>query len=271
MRLPRFWTEDPGTGTGSDESGAGATGDPPRDAAYWQEQAKLAFKARDDAKRKARDLEQRTLPDDRLKRLEELEAKEAQAEEERKRKAGEFESLRQDMQAKHAKALDAERARVDLLSTRWRDTVIKAEFGAASDWFGGDSAKTILDVELGMAALSKYVTVEDTEDDPRGHRVIVKHPRGHPIVGEDGNPAPFAVAIGELIAALPNKDRILRGSGKTGSGSSGGATTVRPDDDWKTLIAKAQAGDKHALKALQDRQQRAGQTIVGPAFNRSVS
>jgi hypothetical protein len=186
-------------------------------------EAKKAFEARDKAKKEIEELRKRVLNDDDLALFTTLKESQAKAEEDRAKKAGEFETLKQQL----------------------------AEFGAASDYFNGsDSSKTILDVELGMAAFAKYVHVEDADDDPRGYRVIVKSPKNETIVGKDGNPAPFAEAIGELIAQLPNKDRILRGSGKTGSGSSGGSTGSSQPVDLRNLTA-AQLKDPRVLDALK--------------------
>jgi hypothetical protein len=214
-------------------------------------EAKKAFEARDKAKKEIEELRKRVLNDDDLALFTTLKESQAKAEEDRAKKAGEFETLKQQLARKHQEEIDARESKLTSLSQRFKDTVIKAEFGAASDYFNGsDSSKTILDVELGMAAFAKYVHVEDADDDPRGYRVIVKSPKNETIVGKDGNPAPFADAIGELIAQLPNKDRILRGSGKTGSGSSGGSTGSSQPVDLRNLTA-AQLKDPRVLDALK--------------------
>jgi hypothetical protein len=197
------------------------------------------------------ELQPKVLSDDDLALFSKLKDQQAKAEEERAKKAGEFETLKQQLAKKHQDELAERETRLSTLSQRFKDTVIKAEFGAASDWFNGtDSSKTILDVDLGMSAFAKYVHVEDADNDPRGYRVIVKSPKGDTIVGKDGNPAPFSDAIGELIAQLPNKDRILRGSGKTGSGSSGGSTGSQQPVDLRNLTA-AQLKDPKVIAALQ--------------------
>jgi len=207
--------------------------------------------------------------------FETLKEQQAKAEEERAKKAGEFETLKQQQKERldqavkeHQKALAEKDQRFSGLSERFKSTVVRAEFGAATDYFSGsESSKTILDVDLGMAALGKFVHVEDVEDDPMGYRVIVKKPNGDTIFGADGNPAPFAEAIGELIKALPNRDRILRGSGKTGSGSSGGSNRGADQIDLTRLTADS-FRDPKVREALKRRAANAGGLQIGPAFDR---
>jgi hypothetical protein len=240
-----------------------ASGDT-KDAAYWEAEAKKAFRDRDTFKQKARDLEGRQLTDEQAERFKQLEEREAKAEEERKRKAGEFDAWRQTITEKHTKELQERESKLTTIAQRFQDTVKRAEFGAATDYFGGhDQSKTILDVDLAMAFLGKYIAVEDTDEG--GFRVTVKTPQGHTILGKDGNPAPFADAIGELIAALPNKERILRGSGKTGSGNSGGGSANQPAD-LAELTKRAQAGDKDAVAKLRARSAASGRLQMGSAL-----
>jgi hypothetical protein len=235
------------------------------DAAYAREEAKKAFADRDKYKKELRELREsgRLISDEQAAKYKELEDAAAKAEEERAKKAGEFDSLKKQLADKHAAELDAERKKAEAVSSRFKQTVVKAEFGAASDLFGGADAKTILDVELAIAALGKYVTVEDADDDPRGYKIVVKAPNGQPVLGRDGNPAPFADAISEVINLLPNKDRILRGSGKTGSGSSGGSGGTSPTTDLAELTQRARKGDKAALAALSQQQSGLGGIRMG--------
>jgi hypothetical protein len=232
-------------------------------------EAQLAFKARDKAKEELAKIKARALSDEDLAEYQSLKAMQVKAEEDKAKKAGEFESLKQQLTKKHQDEIAERESRMTSLSQRFKDTVIKAEFGSASEYFNGsDASKTILDVELGMAAFSKYVHVEDADDDPRGYRVIVKTPRGETIVGTDGNPAPFSEAIGELISLLPNKDRILRGGGKTGSGSSGGSNHPANPADVTELTLRAQRGDKDAIAALRNRRNAGNGLVMGSAFTR---
>jgi len=256
--------------------------DDDKDKAYYEAEAKKAFADRDAAKKKARELEEqirdlqgKVLSDDDHATFAKLKEQAVQLEEERAKKAGEFETLRKQIEERHAKAVEKLQTEIKerdtkqaTLSDRFRDTVVTAAFGSAADLFGGhDQSKTILDVELGKAALGKYVTVEDDEHDPRGYRIVVKNLRHEPILGKDGNPAPFGEAITELIESLPNKDRILRGSGKVGSGSSGGSSHKQGPVDLDATIRKAAQGDKEAIKALKDRQQPGG-IVSGTAWEK---
>jgi hypothetical protein len=234
---------------GSADTGSGDTAG--KDEFIPRAEAEKAFKARDELKKRLRELEARVMSDEQVAEYQALKDREAKAEEERKKKAGEFDSWRTQITTKHQQELEAERVKAAGLADRFRQTVVKAEFGAASELFGGESAKTILDVDLGMAALGKYVEVQDAEDDPRGYRVVVKNPRGEAILGRDGNPAPFGEAMAELIGQLPNKDRILRGSGKTGSGSSGGSTHNTGSMDLATAVKRVAQGDKDAREVLK--------------------
>jgi hypothetical protein len=257
----RYYDENDGGGKSE-----GKAGD--KDVDYWKAEAKKAFTDRDSIKEKLRALEGKSLSDEDRDLFDKLKAEQADAEEKRKRRAGEFDALKQQLTEQHTKAVKERDEKITALSSRFKNTVIRAEFGAASDYFSGaESSKTILDVELGIAALGKYVAVEELDDDPEGYRVIVKNPKGQTIMGSDGNPAPFAEAIGELIGALPNKDRILRGGGKTGSGSSGG-TSRSAIPDLVELTQLASKGDKKALEALRARRAANGGMVMGEAFTR---
>lgn len=237
------------------------------DAAYYKAEAKKAFEARDKEKQRVRELEAKVLGDDERALFERLKAENEKAEETRKRKAGEWDELKKQLTEKYTSEISARDSRINSLSDRFRDMVIRAEFGSAVDYFSGsETSKTILDVDLGMAYLGKHVSVEDTDDG--GYRVIVKRPNGHVIIGDDGNPAPFGQAIGELIEALPNKDRILRGSGKTGSGSSGGSNRAAASADVTELTQRAKQGDKDALEQLRRRRNASGALVMGSAFTR---
>lgn len=252
-------------GQGGNPQDGGAGGGKRDDAAFYQEEAKKAFEARDKVKHELRKLQEsgRILTDEQVERYKALEDAAAKAEEDRAKKAGEFDTLKNQLLTRHQQEIDEREKKLSGLSERFKRTVVKAEFGAAGEYFSGaDTSKTILDVELGMAALGKYVVVEDT-DDEFGYRVVVKNPRGETIVGKDGNPAPFSVAIGELIQQLPNRDRILRGSGKTGSGSSGGVGVTSKDMDLSELTRRVQAGDKKAIEAMKQRQADQGQMTIG--------
>jgi hypothetical protein len=239
---------------------------------YFREEAKKAFKVRDEFKAKLRTLEEsgRVLTDEQAEKYRALEAAAAKADEDRKRKAGEFDALKQQMAEQHQKDIAERDKKLHDVASRFRDTVVKAEFGAASSWFGGESAKTILDVDLGLAYLGKYVRVEDDDTDPRGYRVVVHGVDGAPMVNGSGVPVPFAEAIGKVIETLPNKDRILRGSGKTGSGSSGGsrpASSGLPVDMLRPMTAE-ELRDPKARAQMREQMAAAGGMQVGAGIPR---
>ena len=226
----RFFNTDGAAG-----AAAGGDADPEKlkeRLAYLETESKQAYKDRDAAKQTLKRLQESgaVLSDEDRQLFDKLKKDAAAAEEAAAKKAGEYDKLTKQLADKYAGDLKDRDGKIDTLSTRLRNTLVEAEFGKAGDLFGGESAKTILDVEMAIALLGRYVVVEDAEDSPRGYRVVVKNTAGETIVGKDGKPAPFGEAITEVITALPNKDRILRGSGKTGSGSSGGAVggTERP-------------------------------------------
>jgi hypothetical protein len=186
------------------------------------------------------------------------------AEEERKRKAGEFDSWRGEILKKTEAEKAAIAAERDSARTELEKTLIGLKFAGASALFG-ETGKTVLTPEIAEAYFSRFVSVEEID----GRKsVVVKDSDGHVILNsKTGKPADFADAMAEVIDAMPNKAHIFRGSGKTGSGSSGGSTsTSTANMDLAGLIAKARTGDKDALKALEQRQQRSGQMVMGRAF-----
>lgn len=258
-----------GTGTGG-EGGAGGGKSGKDDAEYYKGEAKKAFGERDTFKKKLRDLEEKGLvvTEEQLAKYRELEKAAADAEEIRKRKEGEFDTLKHQLVEKHQKELADRDSKLTQLSTRFQSTLVRAEFGSAVDLFGGhDKTKTIFDVDMGVDVLGKYVQVEDTEDDPRGYRIVVKNPKGQVIVGKDGNPLPFAEAMLELIGSLPNKDRILRGSGKTGSGNSGGHGSGSGSRDL-TKLKSTDFQDPEVREQIREKHDAAGGIQVGAAFRK---
>ncbi len=260
-------------GTGSGGTADGGTGGSGKDAAYLEAELKKVIKDRDAAKQRARELEGKVLSDEDRAKYDELKAAAEKAEEERLKKAGEYEALRkqederrQKLAEKHAQELKDRDEKFGTLSNRFRDTVITATFGSATDLFGGhDQAKTILDVPLAKAYLGQYVTVEDDATSAQGFRVVVKNARGEPILGRNGEPAPFAEAMLELIDSLPNKDRMLRGSGKAGSGSSGGGVGAEGKD--LSRLTAADFANPKIRDAVKHSMATAGGLQIGPAFD----
>jgi hypothetical protein len=253
-----------GSGDGGGEGGGGKSGKD--DVQYYKDEAKKAFGERDTVKKRLRELEEKGLiaTPEQLERLKVLEDAAAKADEEHKRKAGEFDTLKNQLVDKHSKEVAERDAKLSKLSERFQTTLKRAEFGAAADLFGAQ-AKTIFDADMGIDVLGKYVHVEDTEDG--GHRVVVKNGKGQTIVGKDGEPLPFPAAMLELIESLPNKDRILRGSGKTGSGNSGGHGTGHGAPNLDNLKS-SDFSDPKVREAVRKKHDAAGGIQSGTVFNR---
>lgn len=231
-------------------------------------EAKKAFEARDKAKKEAEELRKRALSEEQFAEYEALRAQREQVEEDRKKKAGEFETLKQSLIAKHTTELEAERKARVALEDSYRQEKIEAAFLGATDLFGGhDAAKTILTGDMATAYLGKYVSYEDVEIAGKAIKtIVVRDTDGQIILDGKGNPAKFAEAIGELISQLPNRDRILRGSGKTGSGSSGGSTGSSQPVDLRNLTA-ARLKDPKVIEALKALRSTNG-IVMGSAFQK---
>lgn len=255
--------EDNGNGNGN---GGNGTQDDLVKKAHFERDSAIGKVA--GLERQLKELQGKLPTEDQVKKWADLETAAAKAEEERQKKAGEWDSLRSQLVKNHETALTTERERGDKYAERFRSNALRAEFGGAVDWFG-PTAKTILDPGMAIDVLGKYVTVEDDESSALGYRVIVKLPNGSPVVGADGNPAPFAEAIGKLVEALPNKDRILRGSGKTGSGSSGGSGRGADGAVDLNNLKPADFRDPKVREAVKQQQAAAGGLQIGPAFTRA--
>lgn len=237
------------------------------DAAFYKAEAQKAFKARDELKAKLRELEGKVLSDDDLATYASLKEQQAKAEEERAKKAGEFESLKQTLLKKHQDELEAERTARKQLEQSYTAEKIEAAFLGASDLFGGhDNAKTILTGDIACSYLGKYVSYEDVEVGGKTVKaIVVRNPDGEIILDGKGNPAKFGEAMTELISLLPTRDRILRGSGKTGSGSSGGATGTTQPINLSNLTPE-QRRDPKVLAQLRASLPRGG-LVMGEAYN----
>ena len=88
-----------------------------------------------------------------------------------------------------------------------------------------------------------------------------------------GKPAAFDAALLELINVLPNKANILRGSGKTGSGSSGGNndTTKLGEIDFTKPLTAEQLADPKVKAAYDRRMSSAGGIQIGSAFDKAAA
>lgn len=248
-----------------------------KDAAYWEGEAKKAFTARDEHKQRLRKLEEDGLliTAEQKTRLADLEKAAADAEEARKKKEGEFESWRKDITGKHQTELEKERTARSVLEKEIENDKISAAFGAATDYFGGgEKSKTILTPTLARNALREYVTFEEYDfgEDDGGKRktLVVRDTKGKIIRGDGGHPAPFGEAIGKLIETLPDKDHILRGSGKAGSGARGGAGGKGTTVDYSNLTAE-QMRDPAIRAEAKRRTAAAGGIVMGDAWERPAA
>jgi hypothetical protein len=227
-------------------SGSGAPPAPPANDLIPRSEAQQAFKARDEIKRKLRELEEQglVLTPEQKNELAALRAEKAKAEEDRQKKAGEFDALRTNLVKQHEAQLQAEREAKTKAEQELSSTLRGLAFAQAADWFG-PNGKTVLTPEIAEAFYGRYVELD-------GRTVVVKDVDGHVILDlKTGKPAAFADAIGQLILSLPNKEHVLRGSGKTGSGSSGGSGSAQATD-LVDLQRRAMKGDKKAIDQLRD-------------------
>jgi hypothetical protein len=235
---------------------------PDQGAEFWKGEAKKAFTERDSIKAKLKDLEGRVLSDDDRKLFDKLKGDAATAEDERKRKAGEFDQWRSDITKKHADEMAKANERATKAEDALKQTRIGYQFAAATTLFG-EAGKTVLTPAIAQAYFGKFVSVEDDGT------ITVQGQDGHTILdAKTGKPAAFADALAELIESLPDKKSILRGSGKTGSGSSGGARDGHdPFDgvDFSNLTPQ-QRTDPKILAELK-RRQPAGAMVFGRAYS----
>lgn len=241
-----------------DKAKAGAADDKAADAEFWKNEAKKAFQARDEVKERMRTLEGRALSEEQRQEYDRLRQEHASLEEQRKRAEGQFDTLRQELVTKHQTELKAAQEKLTEAQKALEERELQAAFLSAGDWFG-PTGKTILPAEVALDHLRRYCGVENG-------RVVVRDLKGKVIRGADGDPAPFSEAIGELLTQLPTREALLRGSGKAGSGSTGGAAGLE-HLDLNTLITRAREGDQRALQQLRQRQARTGGIVQGAAFD----
>lgn len=269
MRLQPFYNTDGGAGTGGDGGAGGGQGDGGAADLIPRTEAQKAFAARDEAKKQLRLLQEQglVLTPEQKAEVEALRTAAAQAEEDRKRKAGEFDQLRTDLLKKHEAEVTAARTEAQTIRQQYHQTLKSHAFAAALDWFGGAEAKTIMTPAIAAAFLGPYVAVE--ADEGGRESVVVKNTDGHVIMdAKTGRPAPFAQAIGELIGMLPERDSILRGSGKTGSGSSGGSGQGAAGAVDLGNLKPHDFKDPKVREALKREHAKAGGMVIGPAFER---
>ena len=119
---------------------------------------------------------------------------------------------------------------------------------------------------IAQSHLARYVEVQ-TDETSGARTVVVKNASGAPILDtKTGKPMEFGKAIGELIDSLPEKARILRGSGKAGSGNGGGADGGPGERDL-TNLRPADFQDPKVRDAVRANMANAGGLRIGPAFD----
>jgi hypothetical protein len=203
----------------------------------------------------------------------ELEAQALKAEEERARKEGDFHAWRTQITEKHEKDLqefrerianeEAGRKRVD---KQLDDTLISTEFANALELFG-PTGKTIFTPEMAQPYFSQFVEVQK-DDAGLVRRVVVKDLHGAVIVDEKkGTPKAFAAAMQQLIDSHPRKEHMLRGSGKSGSGSLGGHNGASGELDTSRL-KPADFHNPDVQAALRKQANAAGGMQIAPGYDR---
>jgi hypothetical protein len=244
------------------------TTEPPatESADYYKAEAKKAFDARQRAKAEADAAMEKLKAFDGVdpEEYKRLKADAAKAEEARKRKEGEFDQWRADIGKKHDEALTAERTRAEQAESRYKAKLVGLEFASASSLFG-EGGKTVLTSDIAEAYFGKFVEVQEIDG---RDVVVVKGHDGHVILDvKTGKPASFLDAMTEVIESLPNKKHILRGSGKTGSGSSGGNTGLeRGQTIDPANLTPEQRRDPKVLELLKASIPRGGM-VMGRAYD----
>jgi hypothetical protein len=243
-----------------------------------QRQRYESDKAKAEAARLAKEMEElrKSLPSDEQRaRWAELEQEQQKADEEKARKAGEFDSWRTQVNERHGKELDDlrqqranEEAGRSALENELRETLVAREFADAADLFG-PTGKTVLPPSIAQSYFARNVEVQVNEVNGRRDRtVVVKDSHGAVIVDpKTGRPMPFAKAMWEVIEAYPQKAQILRGSGKVGANSTGGIYDGDGGIDTTRLKA-SDFNDPKVREAVRAKQNVAGGLQIGPGFDR---
>lgn len=262
MKAFTVFHEEANDGGAGGGAAAGAQGG--GDVAHWQAEAKKAFEARQAAKKEAEALQKQL---EALKGIDPeeyrtLKEQKEQAEQERAKKAGEFEKLQQQLVQKHQAELTAEQQKREQAEQRLQRTIIGRAFADAVDLFGPSGKTIYLPADAERIFGERVKLLEDGT-------VAVTDAAGDVILdGKTGKPMPFAAAMSEYIDGLPDKQYRLRGSGKTGSGSSGGVNGGSRDVDLNNL-KPADFRDPKTRQLIQQRQNAAGGLQIGPAWDRA--
>jgi len=230
-----------------------------------------------EAARIKRELEEmkKALPSDEQRaKWAELEDQARRAEEERLAKSGEFEAWRKSITDNHQRELSEERAQRENESQRarqieeeLRETLVGRQFADAVDLFG-PNGYTVMLPDMAQSYFGKHVEVEaDRATDGKVHRkVVVKDATGTVILDpKTGRPEQFAKAMRIVVDAHPNKQWLLRASGRVGAHSSGGAI----DADGGVDLSKLKPGDFKNPKireAVKNKMNTSGGLQTAPGF-----
>lgn len=213
------------------------------------------------------EMQKGALSDDDRKLFDKLKADQQTLEDDRKRKEGQFDALKQQLIDSHTKEKKDLEDRVSGLQSTLRKTLVGREFAAASKLFGADG-KTILTPAIAEAYYGRYVEVQDVDGSDE-KVVVVKNANGQVIVdAKTGKPAAFADAMAQLIESMPDKDAVLRGSGKAGSGNSGGAGAGGERRDLANPKTAADLADPKVREAVKQKHNAAGGIQQGPVFDK---
>lgn len=244
--------------------GAGAGNEGGKDIAYFQAEAKKAFEARQAAKKEADELRKQleSFKGIDAEEYKTLKAEREQAEQDRAKKAGEFEKLQQQLVQKHATELQMEREGRTAAEQKLHKTIIGRAFADAVDLFGPAGKTIYLPVDAERIFGDRVKLLEDGT-------VAVTDATGDVILNsKTGKPESFSAAMAEYIESLPDKQYRLRGSGKTGSGSSGGTTGGGGRDEFDvTTLTPEQRRDPKVIAALRARRPR-GTMVFGEAYQK---
>jgi hypothetical protein len=230
--------------------------DPPQDPAIAAKY--LADAARAESEKLAKELEKlkQQLPtEEQRAHWAQLEADKAKDDEDKLQKAGQFEQWREQINKRHQTEID--------------EKLVGLEFAGAAEWFGIDG-KTVLLPDIAQKYFAGNVSVDvvrDANGRVTSRTVIVRNNSGAVIVDpKTGKPASFSDAMGELINAHPSRSRLLRGSGKVGSGSAGGGNGADTVDI--TRLRASDFNDPAVRERVRQSQNTAGGLQIGPGFDR---
>jgi hypothetical protein len=251
--------------------------DPPQDPAIAAKY--LADAARAESEKLAKELEKlkQQLPtEEQRAHWAQLEADKAKDDEDKLQKAGQFEQWREQINKRHQTEIDAERqqaanarALAEQIESELNEKLVGLEFAGAAEWFGIDG-KTVLLPDIAQKYFAGNVSVDvvrDANGRVTSRTVIVRNNSGAVIVDpKTGKPASFSDAMGELINAHPSRSRLLRGSGKVGSGSAGGGNGADTVDI--TRLRASDFNDPAVRERVRQSQNTAGGLQIGPGFDR---